>query len=76
MLERFLRVLRVSNQIDRPITSVKIAQTTVMYPWNFSQPLVIGMTIAGTEIRKVKKMKPELTIAAIQPLVKARFHAF
>jgi hypothetical protein len=53
------------------MTSVKIAQTTVRYPWNFNKPLVIGMTIAGTETRKVKKMRTAFATAAIQLLVKS-----
>ena len=47
----------VSNQINSPRTSVNAAQITVMYPCTFSQPLVMGITIAGIEIRKVKKTR-------------------
>lgn len=69
IFERFFRVLRVSNQIERPRIIVKSAQTTVRYPENFNHPLVIGMTIAGTDIRKVKKTRTEFAIVAIQLLV-------
>ena len=44
---------------------VKRAQTTVMYPWNFSHPLVIGITIAGTETKNVTKTNTAFPIAAI-----------
>jgi hypothetical protein len=65
MTERFFRVFKVSNHIVRPITMVKRAQTTVMYPWNFSHPLVIGITIAGTETKNVTKTNTAFPIAAI-----------
>jgi hypothetical protein len=65
MMDRFFLVFNVSNHIVRPITMVKMAQTTVMYPWNFSHPLVIGITIAGTETKNVTKTNTALPIAAI-----------
>jgi len=64
MIDRFFLVFKVSNQIVRPMIIVKMAQMTVMYPWNFSHPLVIGITIAGTEIKNVTKTKTALPIAA------------
>jgi hypothetical protein len=63
-MERFFLVFKVSNQITRPIIMVKMAQTTVIYPWNFNHPLVIGITIAGTEIKNVTKTNTALPIAA------------
>ena len=75
IFERFFRVLRVSNQIERPRIIVKIAQTTVRYPENFSHPLVIGMTIAGTDIRKVKKTRTEFAIVAVQSLAISYSHS-
>jgi hypothetical protein len=64
-MDRFFLAFNVSNHIVRPITMVKTAQTTVMYPWNFSHPLVIGITIAGTETKNVTKTNTALPIAAI-----------
>jgi len=63
--ERFFRVLRVSNQIERPRSIVNSAQTTVRYPENFNHPLVIGMTIAGTDTRNVTNIRTEFAIAAV-----------
>lgn len=65
MFERFFRVFKVSNQISKPMTMVKIAQTTVKYPPNFSHPLVMGITIAGTVIKKVKNTITAFPMAAI-----------
>jgi len=44
---------------------VKIPQMTVMYPLNFNHPLVIGITMPGIDIRKVKKIKTAFPIAAV-----------
>jgi hypothetical protein len=65
MFERFFRDFKVSNQISKPMIMVKTAQTTVKYPPNFSQPLVIGITTAGTVIKKVKKTMTAFPMAAI-----------
>jgi hypothetical protein len=54
----------VSNQTNSPRISVNIAHITVMYPCTFSQPLVIGRTIAGMERRKVKKTMPAFAMRA------------
>ena len=62
---RLLLVFSVSNQISSPRTNVKRAQTTTIYPWNLSQPRVMGMMIAGTEIRNVTKIMTAFPIAAI-----------
>lgn len=50
--------------MSNPITIVKIAQTTVRYPPNFNQPRVIGITIAGMVIKKVKKTMTAFPMAA------------
>ena len=48
---------------------VKKPQTTTMYPWSFNHPRVIGITIAGTEIKNVRNTRTAFPIAAISPLV-------
>ena len=62
--ERSLLDVNVSTQITRPIIMVKSPQRAVIYPLSFNHPLVIGMIIAGTEIKKVRKIKTALPIAA------------
>jgi hypothetical protein len=62
---RFSRVLRVWNQSVKPRIMVYKAHTTVMYPVNFSQLRVEGITIAGTESKKVTKTKTAFPIAAV-----------
>lgn len=39
--------------------------TVTMYPCNFNQPRVDGMTIAGTDTRKARKTKTAFAIAAV-----------
>ena len=51
--------------MSRPMTKVKIAQRTIIYPWNFSHPLVVGITIAGTETKKEKKTTTAFAIVAV-----------
>ena len=62
---RLLLVFSVSNQISSPRTNVKRAHTTTIYPWSLSQPRVIGMMIAGTEIRNVTNIMTAFPTAAI-----------
>ncbi len=63
--ERTLLVFNVSNQIVRPMIRVNNPQTTLKYPLNFTQPLVIGITIPGMVMRKVKKTMTAFPMAAI-----------
>jgi hypothetical protein len=63
--KRFVLVLRVSNQMSRPIIRVKSRQTTIIYPWNCNHPLDIGIINAGTEKRKVTKTRTAFAVAAI-----------
>ena len=57
-------VLNVSNQIVRPMIMVNRPQTTLKYPANFNQPLVMGITIAGRVRRKVTKIRTAFPMAA------------
>ncbi len=63
--ERTLLVFNVSNQIVRPMIRVNNPHTTLKYPLNFNQPLVIGITIPGMLMRKVKKIMTAFPMAAI-----------
>jgi len=41
-------------------------QTTLKYPLNYNQPLVIGITIPGMLMRKVKKIMTAFPMAAFR----------
>jgi len=64
-LNRFDLNFSVSNQMDRPRIMVYKAQTRTMYPWSFNHPLVIGSTMAGTDVRNVTKTRTAFPIAAL-----------
>jgi hypothetical protein len=72
-VERLRRVCKVLTQTDRPRPSVKIAQETTSQPCARSQPLLCGRKSAGSERRKVTKMKTAFTTPAVHPVSMATF---
>jgi hypothetical protein len=66
---KWLRVVNVPTQTERPRPSVNVAQKTTNQPWVRSQPRFIGRKSAGSERMNVTKMKMELTTPATEMLV-------
>jgi hypothetical protein len=66
---RAARVCSVSTQMATPRPSVKVAQKMTSQPCARSQPRLVGRKRAGSDRRKVTKMKMALTTAAAELLV-------
>jgi hypothetical protein len=66
---KWLRVVKVPTQTDRPRPSVNMAQKTTSQPCARSQPRFKGRKSAGRERINVTKMKMELTTPATTMLV-------
>lgn len=66
---KWLRVVKVPTQTERPRPRVNKAQKTTNQPWVRSQPRFKGKKRAGSERMKVTKMKMELTTPATETLV-------
>ncbi|KAL9581120.1 MAG: hypothetical protein Q9212_004086 [Teloschistes hypoglaucus] len=58
MTARLERVLSVENHTSRPITSVTVMQAKTIHEWILSQLRLLLRTSPGTEVTKVRKIKP------------------